>query len=70
MILVIQCAASKSPDAGHLMTAKVKPVIFVAHPEIAPPGGRHVYACPDDAAGNGKSWREELLAYNRQPART
>lgn len=65
MIVVIQCAASKAPDAGHLATADGKPVIFVAHPEIAP---KHdgFYARPDDDAGEGRSWREVLLAYNRE----
>jgi hypothetical protein len=66
MIVVIQCAASKSPNAGHLATADGKPVTFVAHPEIAP-NDNELYVRPDDDAGEGKSWREVLLAYNREP---
>jgi hypothetical protein len=67
MIVVIQCAASKAPNAGHLVTADGKSVTFVAHPEIAPRNEDHVYARPDDDAGEGKPWREVLLAYNREP---
>jgi hypothetical protein len=66
MIVVIQCAASKAADAGYLVTADGKPVTFVAHPEIAPKTDEF-YARPDDDAGEGKSWREVLLAYNRDP---
>lgn len=67
MIVTIQCAASKSPNAGHLVTAEGKPVTFVAHPEIAPKNDSCVYARPDDDASEGKSWRDILLGYNRQP---
>jgi hypothetical protein len=48
MIIVIQCAASKNPDAGHLMTAGDKPVLFVANPQAAPAKPTHVYARPDE----------------------
>lgn len=65
MIVVIQCAARKAPNAGHLVTADGKPVTFVAHPEIAPRDDG-VYARPDDDAGEGRSWREVLLVYNRE----
>lgn len=67
MIAVIQCAASKRQNAGHLVTADGKPVTFVAHPEIAPRNDGCVYARPDDDADDGKSWRNALLAYNREP---
>jgi hypothetical protein len=66
MIVVIQCAATKAPNAGHLVTADGKPVTFVAHPKIAPKDDK-VYARPDDDAGEGRSWREVLRAYNRDP---
>jgi hypothetical protein len=66
MIVVIQCAGSKAHDAGHLLTAAGKPVLFFAHPEIAPADDAYVYARPDDDAGNGKSWRDVLLEYNRK----
>ena len=68
MIVIIQCAAGKATNAGHLVTADGKPVTFVAHPEIAPENGSRVYARPDDEAGEGKSWRDVLRAYNRQPS--
>jgi hypothetical protein len=67
MIVVIQCAASKDADAGHLVTADGKPVTFVAHPEIAPKDNEF-YVRPDDAAGEGKSWRDILMEYNGKPA--
>lgn len=66
MIVVIQCAATKVAKAGHLVTAVGEPVTFVAHPEIAPKDNK-LYARPDDDAGEGRSWREALLAYNREP---
>ena len=66
MVVVIQCAASKASKAAHLVTADGEPVNFVAHPEIAPKDNG-LYLRPDDDAGKGKSWREVLLAYNREP---
>lgn len=66
MIVVIQCAATKVANAGHLVMADGKLVTFVAHPEIAPKDGK-LYARPDDDAGESRSWREVLIAYNREP---
>lgn len=66
MIVVIQCAASKRPHAGHFVTDDGKLVDFVAHPEIAPPvQGNRIYARPDDIPENGISWRKQLLNYNK-----
>src|SRR5277367_1520885 len=67
MIIVIQCAASKNPDAGHLMTASGKPVLFVADPQAARAKPTHVYARPDDPSDSGISWRQVLLNYNERP---
>jgi hypothetical protein len=67
MIVVIQCAASKQPNAGHMVTQDGKPVDFVANPHAAPPDHRRVYARPDDSAAGGKSWREHLVEYNKEP---
>jgi hypothetical protein len=67
MIIVIQCAASKQPGAGHLVSASGKPVVFVAHPEIAPADGRYMYARPDDRSENKKPWRQVLEEYNTHP---
>ncbi len=36
MIVVIQCAARKRPDAGHLKSTDGRQVIFVADPDSAP----------------------------------
>src|SRR5260370_1382393 len=60
MIVVIQCAASKAHNAGHLLTPAGTPVTFVAHPEIAPAANGHVHARPDDDCGGGKAWRQML----------
>jgi hypothetical protein len=67
MIVVIQCAASKRPNAGHLVTASGKPVEFVAHPELAPRSSDREYARPDDRREDGTSWRQALLKYNQTP---
>jgi hypothetical protein len=64
MIAVIQCAASKQSNAGHLKTSDGKRVVFVAHPEIAPVDAEHLYARPDGPTDSGKSWRDVLLEYN------
>jgi hypothetical protein len=67
MIVVIQCAASKQPYAGHLTAENGRPVEFVANPQIAPPDDHRVYARTDDFVGNGKTWRQILIDYNRTP---
>jgi hypothetical protein len=64
MIVIIQCAAGKRPDAGRLMSAAGRPVVFVADPESAPPDDSVSYARPDDMSDSGKSWRGILLEYN------
>ena len=61
---MIQCAARKQPDAGHLLTASGQPVYFVARPQIAPHQPNRLYARPDDLSNDGASWREHLLSYN------
>jgi hypothetical protein len=67
MIIVIQCAARKRLDAGHL-AASGRLVDFVAHPEIAPRDPDRVYARPDDPCEDGEiSWRQFLLKYNDDP---
>lgn len=64
MIVVIQCAATKQANAGCLVAANDKPVIFVANPEMAPADGIHIFARPDGRSDYGKPWREVLLEYN------
>jgi hypothetical protein len=68
MIVVMQCAAAKRPDAGYLRTTEGKPVVFVANPEAAPHVPGKVYARPDDLSDRGVSWRQVLLDYNARPA--
>jgi hypothetical protein len=67
MIVVIQCAARKRPDAGHLVTASGTLVDFVAHPQIAPRNRDLMYARPDDLCEDRTSWRQLLLKYNEVP---
>jgi hypothetical protein len=67
MILVIQCAATKRKDAGHLETRDGKLVDFIADPKAAPADTQHAYARPDDVSDEGKTWRELLLEYNDAP---
>jgi hypothetical protein len=67
MIVVIQCAASKRPDAGKLRTRDGRPVLFVADPGAAPVSDEHLYARPDDPSDSGPTWRKTLLRYNDGP---
>jgi hypothetical protein len=67
MIVVIQCAAGKRREAGHLQTAGGKSVLFVAQPAQAPRHENLVYARPDDDSGDGRSWRQVLVEYNKVP---
>ena len=67
MIVVIQCANRKHPEAGFLTTASGRKVLFVAHPNAAPPSQELIYAHPDDQSDRGMSWRSFLLEYNRSP---
>lgn len=64
MIVVIQCAATKIPDAGHLVSSSGKRVVFVADPQAAPAKVGIEYARPDDPSGNGLTWRKTLLKHN------
>lgn len=61
---VIQCAARKRPNAGHLTTEDGKRILFVADPASAPRKPDIVYRHPDDVARSGLSWRDELANYN------
>jgi hypothetical protein len=70
MIIVIQCAASKQPGAGHLLSASGKPVDFVADPRVAPADPARVYAKPDDLSDNGISWRGVLRRITKGPPAT
>lgn len=65
MIVVIQCAAGKREDAGHLTTRDGKRVIFVGNPTLAPESEDCIYAKPDDVSDQGGTWREVLVHYNR-----
>ena len=66
MIIVIQCAATKRPDAGRFLSPDGKPVVFVADPHVAPRNNSDTYARPDDVAEGGKSWRDLVRSYNER----
>ncbi len=66
MILVIQCAARKNPEAGHLRTRDGQEVLFVADPGLAPEGSACAHARPDDVSGTGATWRTVLREYNAE----
>ena len=61
MNVVIQCAASKRSNAGHMRRRDGTPVMFVADPAHAPRSSDLVYARPDDLGDDGRTWRDALL---------
>lgn len=67
MIIVIQCAARKNPEAGHLRTRDGQEVLFVADPDLAPNNPDCTYARPDDVSDIGKPWGAMLREYNAEP---
>lgn len=67
MIVVIQCAGRKKPNAGHLRKASGEQVMFVANPNLIPPTEGVTFAHPDDEAVPGISWRSQLAEYNKTP---
>ena len=52
MNIVIQCAASKTPNGGYLRNAAGQRVNFVGQPDLAPAGTDYLYARPDDQEAN------------------
>lgn len=64
MIVVIQCAAKKNPQAGYLRADDGRRILFVADPEAGPANEGIVFARPDDIADQGLSWRQKLVNYN------
>ncbi|MDE0125522.1 MAG: hypothetical protein OXN97_13190 [Bryobacterales bacterium] len=68
MVVVIQCAATKRKNAGHLRCRDGRNVMFVANPDAAGASDRLVYARPDDFSDTvGESWRSVLREYNKHP---
>lgn len=58
MIVVIQCASSKQPDAPTLLGSDGRRVIFVARPDLAPPDPHAGWAHPDAPSDTpGCTWR-------------
>ena len=67
-IIVIQCAARKQPQAGHLRHSDGRKAMFVAEPDLAPATPGYIYTHPDERTDTGLSWRKELLRYNQEQA--
>ena len=65
MIVVIQCAAGKQANAGHLVSREGRKIMFVADPARAPESESIVYRRPDDLESPGRSYRDVLDEYNR-----
>ena len=68
MKVVIACAKSKVCNAGYMKTEDGRCMKFVGDPDLAKavsPMPGFCYAHPDDEAKDGKTWREELVAYNK-----
>lgn len=63
--VVIQCAAGKRADAGHFMSDDGRKIVFVADPCRAPASSSVTHQRPDDIAPSGCSYRDMLIAYNR-----
>ena len=66
MKIVIQCAATKSEKAGNMINFENKPMVFVAHQDLAPVFEEYVYTHPDYNADQGRTWRQLLVDYNQR----
>lgn len=67
MKVVIACAKSKACNAGYMKTTDGRCVKFVGDPDLAraaSPKPGFCYARPDGEAGDSKTWRDKLIAYN------
>ena len=68
--VVIQCAASKNPDAG-FWKHEGKNVKFVAQPNQCSRSNSFLYYRPDDSIpGANKTWRQKLEEYNQEYKQT
>ena len=67
MIVVVQCAATKRPNAGYLLRQDGQKVLFVADPMGVASDTGYMYAHPDDVSDTGDTWRERLVQYNAEP---
>lgn len=68
MIIVIQCAGRKQPNAGCFEDKNGKAIMFVANPNLAPPHQKITFVRPDDESDIGISWRNKLVEYNETPS--
>lgn len=64
MDVIIQCAATKDPEAGKLRARDGRDVHFVAAPQLCMTGTKKLYARPDDGSDiPGQTWRDRLVSY-------
>jgi hypothetical protein len=64
MDIVIQCAATKDPNAGRLRTSNGRDVHFVAAPELCSSTASALYARPDEISDLPPlTWRNRLEKY-------
>jgi hypothetical protein len=66
VIVVIQCAATKQPNAGYFRDRTGQKVYFVGDPTRAPAYEGAICARPDDSSPEGLSWRELVRHYNEK----
>lgn len=66
MIAVIQCAGSKKKGTGYFVDGAGSPLVFVARPDLAPASARVRHVHPDGPASGGGTWRDEVVAYNKE----
>ena len=68
MKVVIQCAASKSPRAGHFRAVDGRLVKFVANPAGSAQEAGVLHARPDDLSDKpGLTWRQRLVDEAKKP---
>lgn len=67
MIVVIQCAGTKSPNVG-VFEHQGMPVDFVARPELASsPTGRRLTHPDSQVPGESRTWRDLVVDLNTKP---
>jgi len=67
MIAVIQAAACRPPDTGHMKTRDGRRVLFVADPDQAPGDPGICHARPDSRSNFCITWRKLVVGYNENP---
>ena len=66
-VVIVQGGEDKAADAGHMVLADGRRVVFVAEPGVAPSDPGMAYRRPDDRADGIQTFRDALVAYNATP---